>query len=280
MSKINELLKEIIKNPKKIEKYKLDNLSLDDWTNIFKTNENVKKYLPIDILRRKEIQAILVGHGHCRYFEEFQVDIPTSRNFILLCMQRIIFFSAKEINEIDKIFPKDQEILEAAFKCYNLKGVLRRRIKKTNIIKFAKDSIRPNQMMGDFDLYRLPRRFQTDEEFIKQLCHMVPSSYPTVLLLKQHYTKEFVLYILEKLKTSKLMGWELQQSWYQLTKEHQEDKEIAHKFFSVMLKHSQTNPLININEFVSKNKELLKDSVDFKNFKEKPSFFDKFLNKK
>lgn len=45
-------------------------------TNIFKTNENVKS-IPIDILRRKEIQAILVGHGHCRYFEEFQVDIPT-----------------------------------------------------------------------------------------------------------------------------------------------------------------------------------------------------------
>lgn len=266
MNNLETLLKDIMKKPENINNYKLDTLSLDDWTSIFKENESVKKYLPVDILRKKEIQAILVGHGHCRYFEEFQVDIPTSRNFIILCMQRIIFFSAKEINQIDKVFPRDQEILEAAFKSFNLKGVLRRRIKKSNIVQYAKDSTRPNQMMGDFDLYRLPRRFQRDEDFIKELCEMIPNLYSTVLLLKQSYSKDFVLYILDNINKAKFMGWELQQSWYQLPKEHQEDKEIAHKFFSVMLKESTNNPFININEFIDKNFNILKDSSELKNY--------------
>lgn len=199
MNDFKVLIEEIKKNPQNINNYKLDNLSLDEWTVIFENNEEVKKYLPLDILRKKEIQAILVGHGCCRYFEEFQVDIPRSRNFILLCMQKIIIFNAKEINKIDKVFYADPLILEAAFKSYNLKGVLRRRIKKSNIIQYAKDSQRPNQMMGDFDLYRLPRKFQRDEEFIKQLCELIPSSYPTVLLLKQTYSKDFVIYILDKM---------------------------------------------------------------------------------
>lgn len=277
MNNINEILANIVKNPDNINSYDLNSLSLDDWTAIFKTNEEVKCFVPCSILNRQDIQAILISHKHCRNFCEFKADIMTSKSFILLCMHRYIHFTAKEIDQIYDAFPNDEEIMEYAFKSYNLKGILRAKIKKCDIIDYAKSANYPNMIMGDFDLYRLPRRFKKDENFIKQLCDLVPSSYPTVLLLKEHYSNEFVLYMLDKIEKSPLMGWELQQSWYELTPEQQNNPHIAEKFLSVMLNKYEKNPLIDIEKFIVENKELLKDNSDIKKYVPKINIFDKII---
>lgn len=264
---VKEILEVIKKHPKEINKFDLKLLSLDDWTLIFKNNENVKKYLSDDIIKRKDIQAILISHGHCRKFGEFKADIPTSKNFIRLCMCRSVTFTAKEINEIDKVFPSDSAILESAFKSYNLKGVLRRKLKKSQIIEFAKNAEHPNKIMGDFDLYRLPERFKKDEEFIKEICLLVPTSYSTVLLLKQDYSKEFILYILNHLLTVPYLGWELQQSWNYLKPDKKQDKEIAQMFFHVMYqKEKSGNHLINIENFVKDKQDLLNEMEEFNEY--------------
>lgn len=278
VNNINEILANIVKSPDNINNYDLNGLSLDDWTAIFKTNEEVKSVIPCSILNRQDIQAILVSHKHCRNFSEFKADILSSKSFILLCMHRYIHFTAKEIDQINEAFPNDKEILEYAFKSYNLKGVLRKKIKKCDIVEYAKSANYPNMIMGDFDLYRLPRRFRKDEDFIKQLCQLVPSSYPTVLLLKENYSNEFVLYMLDKIKQSSLIGWELQQSWNQLNPVQKNNKLIAEKFLSVLLEKYEKNSLVDIENFIGENKELLKDSYELKNFKPKPHVVNKFTS--
>lgn len=274
LTNLSQIIEEIKKNPKNINNFNLESLTLDDWTAIFKTNEKVIDYLPLEIKSKKEVTAILLSHNHINKFKNFDMHIQRSKNFIILCMQKHVTFTKIKLEEINQKFPHDKDILKAAFTYHYLDGVYGKILTKEDILEYAKNAQSCVNSVGDFDLLRLPQRFKKSEKFLKQLCEIAPVCYTNILKLNQDFSKKFMKEVFKNLIHYKMLNItanEIDHTWNRLSPEKKKDKEWCKMFFDFTLavieennKENKNNLFIYLKTFLKENKELLKDYPEVK----------------